>query len=219
MAEVRRAAAAIQREIRTPSHAEEALAGPLQVIVESLMGLKDLKDVPDEVVDAVAALAGSGRMASNTLMRFEDRAVNALIRSARTASPRPPYPGGAMEVLQEMLQRKTGPALSEESTARVRTLVKDSLNDKQLGYVELAAVGCLAVATADPELRAAAERLTDPSNLTSRGVPAASQAFVNAKVRRALDTFAKSPSAPQIQLGPDLVTHEIARLGQRLGNR
>lgn len=197
--QVRAAAAAIQREIRTPSHGEEALAGPLQFIVESLSGLKDLKDVPDEVLDAVAALAGSGRMASDTLIRFEDRAVNALIRSARTSSPRPPYPGGTMEVLQEMLLRRTtGHPLSEDSTARVRTLVRDSLNDKRLGFVELAALGCLAVATADPELRAAAERLTDAPSLTSRGVPVASQAYVIARIRRALDTFPKLPGAGQM---------------------
>lgn len=186
-AEVRRAAAAIQREIRTPSHAEESLAGPLVVIVSSLRSLEDLKDVPDEVLDAVAAMAGSGRMASETLIRFEDRAVNALIRSVRTRSP-PPYPDGAMGMLQEMLLRRaTGLALSEESVARVRTLVRDSLNDRRLGYVELAAVGSLAVATADPELRGAAERLTEASTLTARGVPAASQAYVISRIRRALD--------------------------------
>jgi hypothetical protein len=196
VAEVRRAAAAIQREIKTPSHAEDALAGPLQFIVESLTGLKDLKDVPDEVLDAVAALAGSGRMASNTLIRFEDRAVNALIRSARTASPRPPYPGGAMDVLQEMLLRRTtGHALSAESTARVRAMVRDSLNDKGLTSAELAALGCLAVATGDPDLRIAAERLTIASNLASRGVPPASQAYVISRIRKALDTFPKLPGA------------------------
>lgn len=197
-AEVRRAAAAIQREIRTPSHAEEALAGPLQVIVESLRSLQDLEGVPDEVLDAVAALAGSGRMASETLMRSEDRAVNALIRSARTASPRPPYPGGAMGVLQEiLLQRATGLELSEESAARVRAFVRDSLNGTRLGHVELAALGSLAVATADPEWRAAAERLTDASTLAARGVPAASQAYVIARIRRALDTLPRAPAAPQ----------------------
>jgi hypothetical protein len=104
-----------------------------------------------------------------------------------------------MDVLQAMLLRRTtGHALSEESTARVRTMVQDSLNDKRLGFVELAALGCLAVATADPELRTAAERLTDPSDLTSRGVPTASQAYVIARIRRALDTFPKVPGAAQM---------------------
>ena len=189
---VRAAAAAIQREVTTPSRQEEALAGPLQFISESLSGLPDFKDVPEEVLDAVAVLAGSGRMASETLIRFGDRAVAALIRSARPSSPRPPYPGGAMDVLQEMLLRRTAEhALSEGSRAAVRGMVHESLNDKRLGSVELAALGCLAVATADPELRTAAERLTDAATLTSRGVPAASQAYVIARIRRALDTIPK----------------------------
>ena len=76
VAALRKAAADIQREIRTPSRQEEALAGPLQFIVESLKSLTDLTSVPDEVLDAVVALAGSGRMATATLVRFGDRAVD-----------------------------------------------------------------------------------------------------------------------------------------------
>jgi hypothetical protein len=186
---VRKAAAEIQREIRKPRNQEETLAGPLQFIVESLTSLTDLTRVPDEVLDAVVALAGSGRMATETLVRFGDRAVTSLIRSARIRSPQPTYPGGAMDVLQEFLRRRT--VLSSESTARVGALARDVLKEERLSPVELAALACLAVATADPELRAAAERLTNPANLTSRGVPAASQPYVISRIRRALETFPK----------------------------
>jgi hypothetical protein len=185
---VRKAAAQIQREITRPSHREDALGGPLQFIVESLADLTDLKDVPDDVLDAVAAVAGSGRMETDTLARFGDRAVDALIRSARSASPRPPYPGGAMNVLHDMLLYRTaGPPLSEGAMVRVRAAVRDLLGATQLDFAELAALGRLAVATGDPALRAAAERLTDPSVLTARGVPTASQTYVISTIRRALD--------------------------------
>jgi hypothetical protein len=200
---VRKAAAEIQRESRKPSHQEEALGGPLQFIVESLTGLNDLTGVPDEVLDAVVALAGAGRMATDTLLRFGDRAANALIRSARARWPQPTYPGGAMDVLQEMLRRRNAaPGLSSESVARVRAMVLDVLKEDRLGPVELAALACLAVATSDPELRAAAERLTSPADLTSRGVPTASQAYVISRIRRALETLPKPPDQP-VRLSPD----------------
>jgi hypothetical protein len=188
-AAVRPAAAQIQKEIVKPTHQEEALAGPLQLIAESLASLTDLKDVPDEVLDAVAALAGTGRMAADTLMRFGDRAVAPLVRSARSRSTESDFRSGAMTVLQEMLQRTDiRRALSPASNVAVRTMVRDLLANRQLGVPELASLGSLAVATSDPDLRAAAIQLMDPAELDARGVKPEWRSFVLSKIRLALES-------------------------------
>jgi hypothetical protein len=188
-AAVRTAAAQIQTEIVKPTHKEEALAGPLQLIVESLASLTDLKDVPDEVLDAVAALAGTGRMAADTLIRFGDRAVAPLVRSAQSRSTESSFRTGAMTVLQEMLQRADiRRALSPASNVAVRTMVRDLLADRQLGAPELASLGSLAVATSDPDLRAAAMQLTDPAELDARGVKPEWRSFVISRIRLTLES-------------------------------
>jgi hypothetical protein len=92
-----------------------------------------------------------------------------------------------MYVLQEMLLGRTdGPPLAEESRARVRAMARELFRDRRLDFAEVAQLGCLAAATGDPELRTAAVGLTDPSNLSARGIPAASQAFVIRRMRGCL---------------------------------
>lgn len=191
-AAVRRAAADIHRQVDTAEQRarpspEEALAGPLQFIVESLSGLTDLSVVPDDVVSAVAALASSGRMASETILRFGDRAVASVVRVAR--EPRPLYGNhaGELAVLQTMLQRPAAAqTLSPGSKTAIRTLARDVLSDRNVNAFELAGAATLAIATGDPELRAAASRLTDSAELERRGIKPEQHAMIISRIRAAL---------------------------------
>jgi hypothetical protein len=93
-------------------------------------------------------------------------------------------------VLREMLQRADiRRALSPASSVAVHTMVRDLLADRQLGVPELASLGSLAVATSDPDLRAAAMQLMDPAELDARGVKPESRSFVMSQIRLALESI------------------------------
>jgi len=120
----------------------------LQFLVESLSSLNDLSTVDAEVLDAVVSLAGSGRMATDTLLRFGDRAVVPLIRGARRRTGRA-YPAfSELNVLYEMLARgDVARTLTNESSLALRDLARDVMSERDLDRFVLASAGALAVAT------------------------------------------------------------------------
>jgi hypothetical protein len=188
VADVRKAAAEIQLELTKSRHEEEALAGPLQFIVESLMSVGDVSAVPDDVLDAVVALGDSGRMARVTLLRCGDRAVARIVRVAReTTGPRERRASAFSTLAQ--LARGMDPegSLSPTSRGMIRDLARDSLNTTGLTAVEVAAIGVMAVTTGDPALRAEAVKLMEPAELTRRGIAPVWHDFVAREIRRTLD--------------------------------
>jgi len=173
-------------------HVEEEFAGPLQFIVESLQSVSDLSVVPESVLEAIVAMAGSGRMAGDTLLRFDDRAVAPLVRLARTPSKQLYGRNGPVRTLEAMLERSEAQkSLSTRSKTTVRTLASDLIADRTLQSWEIGSAARLAIATGDPELRAAVVRLIDPSELAARGVRPEDQPRIVSQIRQALE---KSPT-------------------------
>jgi hypothetical protein len=125
-------------------------------------------------------------MAGDTLLRFGDRAVAPLVRLARTPSKQLYGRNGPALTLEEMLQRpEAQKSLSARSKATVRTLASELIADRTLQSWEIGNAGRLAIATGDPELRAADLRLIEPSELTARGVRPENQSRIVSQIRQA----------------------------------
>jgi hypothetical protein len=194
-AAVRRQAENIFKEIDDIEHGgpgDRDEGAKLQFIVQSLMSVTDLSTVEPRVLEALVTQAGTGRMATDAILRFGDRAVAPLIASARTTlSTGTHQRAGALRCLAEILHAGLSPPLTPASRAGVTDLARDKLAARSTPYVELAAAGVLAVATGDRELRASASRLVDPSELTARGIDSRAQTLV---IKSVTDALAKFPA-------------------------
>ena len=172
---------------RGPGGDESDLGELMQFLAESIRSVRDLRVVDDDVLDAIVALAGNGRLATDTILRFGDRSVAPLVQWIRSSALRSNR-AGAIDTLQDML---TDPeiqrTLSSDSRGAIHALAQEVMGNASLSFVELASAACLAIATGDAELRAAAVRLTDRGELTARGVNPDRQSFVVSRIRTALD--------------------------------
>ena len=194
-AAVRRQAENIFKEIDNVEHGgagDRDEGAKLQFIVQSLMSVTDLSTVEPRVLEALVTQAGTGRMATDAILRFGDHAVAPLIASARTTlSTGEHQRAGALRCLAEMLHAGISPALTLSSKAAIADLARDKLTARSPPSVELAAAGVLAAATGDRELRASASRLIDPAELTARGLAGPAQTLV---IRLVSDALAKYPA-------------------------
>lgn len=194
-AAVRRQAENIFKEIDNIEHGrpgDRDEGAKLQFIVQSLMSVTDLSVVEPRVLEALVTQAGTGRMATDAILRFGNDAVAPLMASARTTlSTGELQRAGALRCLAEMLHAGLSPPLTLSSKAGIADLARDKLAVRSTPYVELAAAGVLAVATGDGELRAAASRLIDPVELTARGIDGPAQTLV---IKAVTDALAKFPA-------------------------
>ena len=173
-------------ELREGLEGGVELFEPLQFIGESLRDVRDLAVVPDEVLHSIVALTGCGRVANVMLLRFGDRAVAPLIRSASLQRPFCGR-GGPMGALSEILETPDAERMLSQSSHRaIQKFTRDMLADRTLEWGDLSNACDLAIATRDPELRATALRLTEPRELTARGIKPEYQRMIVADVQRAL---------------------------------
>ena len=169
--EVQRRIADIQRGVGAPGGDESGLGELAQFLVESLMTVDARSPIDSEVLDALAAMAGTGWMVEDALLARKELAVPALIRSAKTVGGLSGQRKGAMDTLEQMLERpEIEQSLSVPSKSAIHRLAQDTLADPTLEYSEVGSAGYLAIATRDPALRAIAARLLQPEELRRRRV-------------------------------------------------
>jgi hypothetical protein len=148
-------------ELRSREEGGSDLSESLGFIAESLRGVRDLSIVPDQVLDSIVALSGSGRLANDTLLRFGGRAVTPLVQFARIRRPAVQLYGrnGPMDALSEMLDSAdVARTLSQRSRTEIGALAREVMADPNTNEWELASACRLAIATRDPDLRASASR-------------------------------------------------------------
>ena len=180
----------IKRAAPVPGRDESGLGELARSLVESLMSVDARTTIDSEVIEALAAMAGTGWMVEDALLAIGERAVTALIQSAKTHDGLSGQRKGAMDTLEQMLER---PAialnLSGASKAAIRQLARENLNDSTLQYSEVGSAGYLAIATRDPELRAIAARLLQREELRRRQVDPRFDAWTIEVIGQALAKF------------------------------
>jgi hypothetical protein len=160
------------------------------VLVESLMTVDARSPIDSEVLDALAAMAGTGWMVEDALLARKELAVPALIRSARTVGGLSGQRKGAMDTLEQMLERpEIERSLSVASRSAIHRLAHDNLADSTLEYSEVGSAGYLAIATRDPALRAIAATLLQPEELRRRRVDSSFHQWTIEVIGQALAKF------------------------------